>query len=507
VAQAFRPPATQRLYDVCVIGSQLGGAVAGALLARRGFRVLYVDHDGAGTHYEDGGYLLPHAPALIPSPRLMPAAEAALNELGFTTDAGRALEPSSPGLQLLFPRHRVDLHADPAARLAELRREWPSDADALDAALSALGAAFDAVSPVLKALPPLPPDGFLERRELSKAVKFAQSSPSTAVDLNADALQPMAGHPLGEALGAARSFMTHLGGPPAPFSTLRLAGAVVRGTQRIAGGYDALRDILRRRIAEARGELLGAEASTPATAERLDVDGSRVTAVRLEGSSNAYLARAFVLATSPAAVMRLVPEDLHRKIRDMAGLRVTRQLLAVNLVVRVGALPPGLGDTAIVLGEGEDAAPVMMQVMPARRDTKKGGAESVSDERVICAATYVPESTWEDGGATATQAAAWIRDRLAAFLPFLDRHVVRESIPSLAAGPERRRNTRALHPVYVSELDAHLGVSGVPFRALKNVVMAGREVVPGLGLEGEFQAGVQAADAAQAILGKKEFLK
>ena len=29
VAQSFRPPATQRLYDVCVIGSQLGGVVAG----------------------------------------------------------------------------------------------------------------------------------------------------------------------------------------------------------------------------------------------------------------------------------------------------------------------------------------------------------------------------------------------------------------------------------------------------------------------------------------------
>lgn len=505
MAQAFRPPATQRLYDVCVIGSQLGGAVAGALLARRGFRVLYVDHDGAGTHYDDGGYLLPHGPAIIPAPRLFPAAEIALNELGFTTDLGRALEASTPALQILMPKHRVDLHADAAARVAELRREFPDDADGIEAALVALGHAFDGASPVLKALPPLPPDGFLERRELSKAIKFAQSSPSGAVDLDEDPLRPIAGHPLGLALDGVRNFMTHLGGAPVPFSTLRLAGAAVRGTQRLAGGYEALRDIVRRRISEARGELLGIEPSAPAVADRFELDGSRITAVRLEGSPNAYVARAFVLATGPASVLRLVPEELHKKVREMAGLRITRQLLAVNFVVRAAAIPPGLGETVVALGDGDDATPVLFQVLPARRDTKKGAAESVSDERVVCAATYVPESAW-DGGTAVSDGARWIRERISAFMPFLDRHIVRESIPSLAAG-DRRVSSRRLHPVYASELEAHLGVSGVPSRALKNLVIAGREVVPGLGLEGEFQAGVQAAAAAQSLLGKKEFLK
>jgi hypothetical protein len=38
-------------------------------------------------------------------------------------------------------------------------------------------------------------------------------------------------------------------------------------------------------------------------------------------------------------------------------------------------------------------------------------------------------------------------------------------------------------------------------------VFAGREVIPGLGLEGEFHAGLQAAGVAQELLGKKELLK
>ena len=65
--QGYRPPAIQRQYDACVVGSQGGGAVAAALLARRGFRVLEVDHDGRGAGYVDGGYLLPWRPALFPS--------------------------------------------------------------------------------------------------------------------------------------------------------------------------------------------------------------------------------------------------------------------------------------------------------------------------------------------------------------------------------------------------------------------------------------------------------
>ncbi|HET8732275.1 MAG TPA: FAD/NAD(P)-binding protein, partial [Anaeromyxobacteraceae bacterium] len=76
MAQIFRPPATQRIYDVAVVGSQLGGIVAGALLARRGLRVLHLAHDDLGPGYVDGGYVLPWAPAAVPTPRSMPAAEA-----------------------------------------------------------------------------------------------------------------------------------------------------------------------------------------------------------------------------------------------------------------------------------------------------------------------------------------------------------------------------------------------------------------------------------------------
>ena len=226
MAQTFRPPVTQRLYDVCVVGSQLGGVVAGALLARRNFRVLHIAHDDPGFHYVDHGYVLPFGPAVLPSPRQLPSAEAVLAELGLGTDLGRALAPSEPDLQLLLPRHRVDVSREPAQLRAELRREWPGEADPLEAAVGELSNLFDFAGFFLRAAPPLPPDGMMERLTVRKALKTASSMPG-APPRRADQALPFAGledHELVRSLLTAHRFLTYLDGAPSPLSLVRLLG-------------------------------------------------------------------------------------------------------------------------------------------------------------------------------------------------------------------------------------------------------------------------------------------
>jgi phytoene dehydrogenase-like protein len=516
LVKTFKPPATQRIYDVCVVGSQLGGALAGALLARRGHRVLHIDHDGLGASYVDGGYLLPYAPALIPSPRILPAAEAALGELGLTTDIVRQLEPSSPDLQLLLPRHRVDIGHVAPRRLQELKREWPHEADRLQAGFEELARLFEASTPFMKSMPPLPPAGFGERRAVSKAIKFAASvpgGPHAAVD-EARAFEGLEGHPLVAALGIAQRFLSYQDGTPSPLATTRLLGALLLGSHRLAGGHVALCDAIRRKIAEPRGETLGND-DERAVAERLETDRGRVTAVRIAGSPNAWVARVFIAATDAPALRRLLPvaEADGKTARLLEEVKPSRQLLTVNLVVKIAALPPALGDTVLALRDpaDPDAAEnaVLVQVLPARRDKGKGAAEVVADERVLSAAAFVPADARDLGDEHLAALGRQIRDAVADAVPFFERHLVRESMPVLAAPKERRGSRLLPHPLYaVGDLDPVLGVTGLPCRApLKNLVFAGREVVPGLGLEGEFHAGVQAAQAAQELLGHKELLR
>lgn len=520
MAQTFRPPATQRLYDVCVVGSQLGGVLAGALLARRGLRVLHVAHDDPGFHYVDHGYVLPFGPAVVPSPRHLPAAEAVLSELGLATDLSRALAPSDPDLQLLLPRHRVDVSRDPAVLRTELRREWPGEAERLEAALGTLGTLFDFAGFFLRAAPPLPPDGFGERRAVSKALKLAASAPG-APSVSLDEARPFRGledEELVRSLLAVHRFLTYLDGPPSPISLVRLLGGALRGTNRLPGGLGTLREMVRRRIAESRGELRGGPGE-PAVATGLEISGGKVEAVRLADSPDAHVARAFIVATDADRIRALLPDGAAspRQTAALERARVRRQLLSVNLVVKHAALPPALGENVLALrdaagGDGLDNA-VFLQVLPARRDARKGPgdkgtgekapAADVADERVVCASGFLAAG----GGPDALRgAAARIREAVADAIPFFERHLVAESAP-LLADPSRAA-LPPVHPLYESDADDRLGIAALPVRGpWKNLFFAGREVVPGLGVEGEFYAGIQAAGHVAALLGRKDVLK
>lgn len=511
--QAFKPPATQRLYDVCVIGSQLGGVVAGALLARRGFRVLHVAHDDPGFHYVDHGYQLPFGPAVVPTPRHSPSAEAVLGELGLATDLGRALAPTDPDLQLLLPRHRVDLSRDAARLRTELRREWPKELDALEAGFGILSVLFDFAGFFLRAAPPLPPDGLMERMAVRKALKTAASMPGAPLKRadEARAFEGLEEHELVRSLAVAHRFLTYLDGPPSPLSQVRLLGGALRGTNRLPGGLGTLRELVRRRIAESRGELRGGPGE-PAVASALVVHGKGIEAVRLADSPDAHVARVFVVATDAARFVELLPPELRegKATEPLRTIRAVRQLATVNLVVKQTALPPALGENVLALrdaggGDGLDNA-VFLQVLPARRDARKGekGApELVQDERVVCASAFVDAAT----GRTGLEAAATaIREAIADAIPFFERHLVAESVPLVAA--EHAAELSAAHPLYEATGDDPLGVTGIPVKGpFKNVFFAGREVIPGLGLEGEFYAGIQAAAHAALALGRKDVLK
>ena len=498
MTQTFKRPSTQHAYDVCVLGSQLGGIAAGALLARRGFRVLHVDHDGLGAAYVDHGWMLPYAPALLPSPRSFPAGEAVLADLSLTSDLGRQLEPCVPDLQVLLPRHRVDLPRDAAARLPELRREFGADAPRVEASLAEALRLFDAERPFLEARPPLPPRGFVARWQLARARRHspdgASGGPFPLAELD--------DHPLAVALRASYPFLAHLDGPAPRLGMVRVLGAVLHGAHRIPWGEVGLREVLRRRIAESRGELLGSD-GVPVIAESLDVEHGKVAAVRLADSDDVYTARAFVSATDAQALRRIIPGGGERLAAQLDLVRPSRRLLSVNWVVRAGSLPAPLGQTALAIGSGTGEA-VLLQVLPALRSGKKGAGEPSPGDRVLTAGAFVPARSRDREAEQIAEHAARIRSAVAEFLPFFERQVVHESIPLVAASPDGRGSRLLAHPLYEVRQGQVLGVTGLPTRsAIPNLFFAGREVVPGLGLEGEFHAALQAADRIEAYLGRK----
>jgi hypothetical protein len=479
-ASPTRASPVKRAYDVCVLGSQLAGVAAGALLARRGYRVLHVDPDGRGAGYEEGGYRLPWGPSLVPALRQFPAAEVLLAELGLSNDLGR-LEPARPTLQLLLPRHRVDLPAARAERAAELRREWPADATGLEAALVAARAAFDAEQPFLAAFPPIPARGLRDRWRFRKTRGLAVRG--------ALPLSGLGDHPLAGALRAAWPFLSFLDGTPTPLGFSRTLGAALHGTLRLAGGESALAALLRRRIAESRGELLGGEGE-PAQVSGLEMEGRSVSVLRVKGGESRIAARAFLFAGDPGTLAPLLGGAAGRVADWLAPAPPAGALLARNWVLHADALPPPLGDVALAVGSDGEA--VLLQSLPAVRGAAKGHEPSPG-ERVLSAA--IASAGGPEGDAAAMERLRRVVDL---HLPFLERATVLESEPG------RRAGGRAFHPLLPSTPERVLGVGAVATRSpVGNLFLAGREVVPGLGTEGQFHAAWQAALAVERHLGTK----
>jgi len=158
----------QQSVDVLVFGPDLAGAVAGALLARHGYRVLAVAHGDLSATYPQGHWTLPRGPAILPSLRHLPVANGVLDELGLSADVGRVQGATHPPLQILEPGARFELHAQPARRASELSRARGPSGVEEDRAVQELLAWEEECTPFFREAPPLPPDGFFDRMKLRR---------------------------------------------------------------------------------------------------------------------------------------------------------------------------------------------------------------------------------------------------------------------------------------------------------------------------------------------------
>lgn len=494
----------KRLVDVVVLGGHTGALTAACLLARRGYKVLHVDHDGLGGGYEDAGWHLPLGPELLPGPRTSPAIEKALEALALGADAGRLLRPVEPALQLLTPGRRFELHAEKSARARELVREFgEAEGSELHRTLEALLEADAAMAPFLAAGPPLPPDGLRERMAASKAAR--------GVPLGADVPRPPREHVVGAAVAVLARLSTYLWtAEEQPLGAVRSAARLLHGLYRhgeagnLVPGYGRM---LRRRLEELGGESAG---GGRAVAEEILMEGGRVAGVRLVGDATEYRCKHLVSGIDAAALRRLIPLEGRRRRYDstLDSIRPRELLFTTHLVLDRRGWPPGLGEAALWLaGDGaalEEAGALVLQRFDAV------GEDGPDPERVVLQASCFMSAAKRDLGDDYLEALQGkILDALRSdLLPFLDEHLVHLSSPYLARRGPARGARLAPHPLLETDLKPAFGVGVLaPRTPYKNLFLAGREVIPGLGLEGELLAGLRAAELVATAAHKHDPLK
>ncbi|HZH03824.1 MAG TPA: desaturase, partial [Myxococcaceae bacterium] len=476
---------------------QLGGALAAALLAKRGYRVLLVEHDGVGPGYEHHGYLLPFAPFVTPQMRAMPAMEQGLSELGLNTVVQRALKPHDPELQLVLPDHRADLSQNPEKRASELKREFGDEGAQLGVELGALEQEYEQSHAFFRSLPDLPPDGMMEEWNLKKQLKkfsgLQEGSPFQGSG------------PAAELMRAFLPFLTYLASPEGPLATRRLLSQVVHSPGHFPGGREGLRQVICKKLIDLGGDILDADGDESSVAEAFVFDGSKLAGISVLNAEAVYRAQCVVGATDSQAMRRLIPDKkAQKKLADTLDVSTTKRFMfTVNWVISADALPCGMGELVLMDTQDPALGPMLIQVHSAR---KADGKEDPA-LRVVCAGAFVPSGTRDLGEAHLKSLAASISKHLGALMPFADRNRELVSAPYLDAGGVRGSRLMP-HPLYEIALPALLGVTGLSQRTpLKNFFLANREVLPGLGLEGEFMAGLRAVKLVHETLKKRDMLK
>lgn len=485
---------TRHVYDVAVVGGQLGGAVAGALLARRGLKVLYLEHDGAGQGYAHDGWLLPWAPAPLPPLKVVAALEDSLVELGVATEAHRVARSPQPGLQLLLPDARVDLLPDGPRRAKELARGLGDDAAPFGAALAKAAARADDTDAFFKAAPDFPPEGMWARWKTNRLVAKHPTlvEPQPLGDVGAQGL-----------VRALAAFLHHAHGG-GPLADSRPLGQLLHGAQIWPGAADGLRAFFVERLRGLGGDVLGADSG--AVVEEITFDGGAAVGVKLVHHDQVYKASCVVAATDAAALRKLVPQKKrHRAVAEALDAPSARRLLfTLNVVLPERALPRGLGELALLSPQDAELGAVLLQVEPARR---VGQDKPEPDAKVVCAACFVDANVRELGDDAQRAVAARLRAELDRVMPFALPQAQLESAPWLDAAAVRGGRL-ALHPHLAFDEPPLLGITGLPTHLpARGLYLASREVLPGLGLEGEVLAGRRVARQIQDALKKADPLE
>ena len=471
--------------DVAVVGNELCGYAAAALLAHANRRVIILDDDEGTDARPLGDRLVPLVPTLWRVPTSGPAGTL-VDQLGLRQRARHELgEPVGVGL-IDDPDVRLVMKIDADARKKELERVFREAADAMLSALE--GFRSESRDCLLEEAALLHEDGFFAGMRAKKRLEaYGPAGQPAADDPNVRALS-LTG--IGSALPYVAPFVQSLsrpalGGMGGWVAAWQLAGGTIANTRGGLGLRAALRELLADVVQGHGGEILDKRKVTS-----VEGDGKRVTIVRTDGA-NDYAVRAVVDATSRRSLADRLPEGKRREKYRSLDATVPLDLGAaiVRWLLPTGALPRGMPPRAVVLPEDEGGAPMLVGVfdgLPAADGRKK------PDDDLVAVVALARAALGESA-----RVADEVEARLEALMPFARGSVV-------AHDHITGDDAAYALPAFRSSEEAHLLGGRRPSTPFANVARAGRDVAPVLGVEGELAVARSVAALVQQALGKPQ---
>lgn len=501
---------TASYYDVVVLGARLGGLLSGALLAKRGFRVLVLGQGAPTPSYEVGDLVLPRKPFTFLAAH-SPIARRVLGELTLHQVFRRRAATMDPAFQVSLPGHRFDVPSQDEHFEREIEREFPEVKRPIEDFHRAVLRNSAELDRFVDRDLSWPPETFLERRE------FARASAHLPWDKTGNGPDPLAeladSHPFRLAARAPVRFATGLDPDYVDrLAACRLYAAWLRGAATLEGGYRWLRDALVEKLGSYSGELRQRD-----SADRVLLKRGQVSGVRIAGSGEEVGAGFVVAGCDLAELLRLLPdrgpfEDVFEKLGEPQP-RYYRYTL--NVVLAAEGVPVGMARDVFHLRdprrELEDDNLLHVEAHPV---DKLG-------RRLLCVEALLPRRGIEEVSGYLEGTRERLLDALREFVPFLDRHLLFVDSPhdgrslldvqsgaELAPSEPWSRGPATMEPLHGYPVKGALGVCAMPVRLpVRRLLLCNPQVVPGLGLEGTLLSAWSAARIITRSDRKKEWMR
>jgi phytoene dehydrogenase-like protein len=513
--------AAKNFYDAVLVGLELPTLLAGALLAKRGFRVLLIGQGSPWPHYDVRGTRFPRAPFVL-SGHDSPALSRVFSELALRPLMQRRTRPLTPAFQAVLPGHRVDFSRDSELFGRELEREFPAErrfVDELWADAARSGAHFDTL---LERDLMWPPERFFERREFARAALDTPlgvpSSASTRWAARASLHPPLfenepeqrttraefaADSALTRILSACLFDHDHIA-REAAFSprTLRLLSALLGAAQLEEGGLSGLYELLIECIRSHNGSLRLNE-----RVDALSVKQHTMHSLHLFPSDEEIGCHQLLWGQTVARLATLLDDrnELAPWFAEVGEPRPVYSRFTLNLLLAAEAIPAGMGERVLLLGD----EPLWLET------------QRTPDPRraVLTVEAHLPMRESEERGERLARQREHMLDALTLLSPFLREHVELVDSPhdgrpvqDLKTGESfqpgetsyaARRGPDTMETMYAFPRPRLQGAAALTVRTpIKRLLLCNSQVVPGLGLEGIFLGAWSAARAVTRSLGR-----
>jgi hypothetical protein len=237
------------------------------------------------------------------------------------------------------------------------------------------------------------------------------------------------------------------------------------------------------------------------------VKRGKVTGVTFEGRAEAVGCAHVLCGMGADRVAQLVSaegEKPPKRLAEAAAIQPAAYRYLLHLVAPLDALPDALGRLAFAVGD-------LTQPLTGANALMLHLADGYGQHAVLSVEALAPDPS----PAALAELRREIRAHLNRLLPFVDRHLLLVHSPHDGISPEGVDGERGnppqpvpMDPVWAMPSPRALGFCGLPHASgIKHVLFASRQVLPGLGVEGELAAGWAAARLVLQTERKRDLVK